>query len=134
MGIKTGDTTVGSNEMNFIGKGTYVEGQIVAESNLRIDGKVKGKVITKNLLTIGPHGEIDGEIQAKDAVVGGKIKGIVKIANKIELESKAQLIGDLKTKVLVIDEGAVFHGNSVMGEQSADAGIPGQIKSEKKTQ
>ncbi|MCK5074799.1 MAG: polymer-forming cytoskeletal protein [Calditrichia bacterium] len=124
MGFKSSETTVNSNEMNFFGKGTYVEGQIVAESNLRIDGKVKGKVITKNMLHVGPSGRIDGEIEAKDAVIGGKVKGKITISNKLELEAKAELIGDLNTKILIIDEGAVFRGNSIMGEVKTDVGVP----------
>ena len=124
MGFKPVETSSTNAEMNLIGKGTYVEGQIVTEGNLRVDGKVKGKVITKNKLHIGPSGEIDGEIRAKDAVVCGKVKGTVKIENKLELEAQSQLVGDLNAKILVIDEGAIFHGNSTMGDNKPDAIIP----------
>ncbi|GAB4173910.1 MAG: hypothetical protein Kow00108_08770 [Calditrichia bacterium] len=130
MAIKSLPHDSQSNELNFIGKGTYVEGQIVAESNLRIDGKVKGKVVTKNLLTIGANGEVDGEVEAKDAIVGGLVKGKVKISNKLELEAKAKVIGDVETQILVIEQGAVFHGNSIM--QSGDKEKPVSAATEKK--
>lgn len=123
MGFKGNEPTASSNEMNFIGKGTYVDGQIIAESNLRIDGRIKGKVVTKNLLTVGPSGEIDGEVEAKDAVIGGKVKGKIKVTQKLELEAKAKLMGDIDTKILIIDEGAIFHGNSVMGEKKPEVGV-----------
>ena len=132
MGFKGNEPVATSNEMNFIGKGTYVEGQIVAEGNLRISGKVKGKVVTKDLLTVSPSGEIDGEVEAKDAVIGGTIKGKVKVAQKLELEAKAKVMGDIDTKTLIIDEGAVFHGNSIMGESKPPVANPLQKNEFKK--
>jgi cytoskeletal protein CcmA (bactofilin family) len=117
MALKAGQPMGSSNELNFIGKGTYVEGQIIAESNLRVDGKIKGKVVTKNMLTVGSSGEIDGEIEAKDAVIGGIIKGKIKVHNKLELEARAQVLGDIQTSTLVIEQGAIFHGNSVMKKE-----------------
>jgi len=132
MGFKGPETESSSNEMNFIGKGTYVEGQIVAEGNLRISGRVKGKVVTKDLLTVSPSGEIDGEVEAKDAVVGGTIKGKIKVMQKLELEAKAKVHGDIDTRVLIIDEGAIFHGNSVMGEKKPEIGVPIQKNEFKK--
>jgi len=82
-----------------------------------VDGKLKGKLICKNTLTVGLNGEIDGEVQAKNAIVGGKIKGKVSIVEKLVLESKSVLIGELKASKLIIDEGAVFDGTSDMGSK-----------------
>ena len=61
--------------MNFIGKGTVITGDIKTNSNLRIDGKIVGQVVCENTLTIGEGGIIEGDIQANNAIIGGKIKG-----------------------------------------------------------
>ncbi len=103
-----------STELNFIGKGTIITGDIHTSSNLRVDGKVKGKVVCKNTLTIGEGGVVEGDIQANNAIIGGKINGKIVVDEKLELESKSSLIGELKAKKLIIDEGAVFDGTSTM--------------------
>ncbi len=109
------NTETGSTELNFIGKGTYVNGEIITESSLRVDGKVKGKIVCKKTLTIGEGGEVEGEVQATNAIVGGKVNGKLYISQKLVLESKSSLIGELKASKLIIDEGAVFQGTSDMG-------------------
>ncbi len=115
MGLK--DSSGSSTELNFLGGGTIVEGTIKTDNSVRVDGKLKGKLICKNTLTVGLNGEIEGEVQAKNAIVGGKIKGKVSIAEKLVLESKSVLIGELKANKLIIDEGAVFDGTSDMGSK-----------------
>lgn len=107
-----------STELNFLGNGTKVEGTMIAENSVRVDGRLKGKLICKNTLTVGVNGEIEGEIEAKNAIIGGKIKGKIHVAEKLVLESKSTLIGELKASKLIIDEGAVFEGNSDMGKKS----------------
>lgn len=104
-----------ATELNFIGKGTYIEGNIKTESSLRIDGVVKGKLICKNTLTLGENGQIEGDVEAANAIVGGKIKGKIIVGDKLVLESKSSLKGELKAKKLIIDEGALFDGTSDMG-------------------
>ena len=116
MGLKDSSST-SSTELNFLGGGTIVEGTIKTDNSVRVDGKLKGKLICKNTLTVGLNGEIDGEVQAKNAIIGGKIKGKVSIAEKLVLESKSVLIGELKASKLIIDEGAVFDGTSDMGSK-----------------
>lgn len=104
-----------SNELNFLGAGTYVEGTVQTQGSLRIDGKVKGAVKAADTLTIGAKGEISGEVQARMAIIGGKIEGDIKVEEKLVLEANSILIGNLKAKKLVIDDGAFFQGKSDMG-------------------
>lgn len=117
MAIKENGVASSSTELNFLGGGTVVEGTVRANNSVRVDGKIKGKLICKNTLTIGVNGEIEGDVEAKNAIVGGKIKGKIKVAEKLVLEAKSILIGDLKASKLLIDEGAVFEGTSDMGKK-----------------
>jgi cytoskeletal protein CcmA (bactofilin family) len=64
---------------------------------------------------VGETGEIEGEIQANNAIIGGKIKGKLFIKQKLVLEARSSMIGELKASKLIIDEGAVFQGTSDMG-------------------
>ncbi|KPL18992.1 MAG: hypothetical protein AMJ92_05345 [candidate division Zixibacteria bacterium SM23_81] len=99
-----------------IAKGTKIVGNINMEGNVRVDGHIKGKVTTSEVLTIGKTGVVDGEVQVKEAVVGGKIKGNLVASQRVELESKATILGDVTTRIFVIKEGGVFHGRCSMQE------------------
>jgi cytoskeletal protein CcmA (bactofilin family) len=104
-----------TNELNFIGSGTYVDGSIEAKGSLRIDGRVKGAVKAADTLTIGAKGEVAGEIHARMAVVGGRVEGDIRVQEKLVLEANSVVVGNLKAKKLVIDDGAIFQGKSDMG-------------------
>jgi cytoskeletal protein CcmA (bactofilin family) len=117
LALKDSSLSTSSTEINLLGTGTVVEGTIRAESSVRVDGKITGKLICKNTLTIGANGDVEGEVQAKNAIVGGKINGKIRVAEKLVLESKSVLIGELKASKLIIEEGAVFEGTSNMGKK-----------------
>ena len=127
MAIKNNLSDASSTELNFFGSGTRLEGTVHTESSVRVDGTIKGKLICKNTLTVGVNGEIDGEVEAKNAIIGGKIKGKIIVNEKLVLESKAVLIGDLKASKLIIDEGAIFDGTSLMRKTES---VPPAIKPE----
>ncbi|MBD3322299.1 MAG: hypothetical protein GF350_14460 [Chitinivibrionales bacterium] len=98
----------------LIGEGSVIEGEITVPHPVRIDGTLKGKLETTEMLTLGSTGVIEADVIAKSAIVGGKIIGNLVAEDRVELESRASLIGDLKARDLVINEGAVFHGNCEM--------------------
>ena len=100
----------------IIAKGTKITGNIDMEGSVRIDGYVKGKVKTTETLTVGKTGEVEGEVQVKEAVVGGKVKGTLTASQKVVLENRAIIFGDVTTGVFVIKEGGVFHGKCSMKE------------------
>lgn len=113
---KKEDEAIGrSGELNtIIGKGSSLEGTLKVENSIRVDGKIKGHVMTTDSLVIGKEGEIEGEIIAKNAVIGGKVRGKINAAGKTVLEAKAIFLGELKTVRLVIDDGAIFDGRCTM--------------------
>ena len=98
----------------MLGESTVFEGTITVPHSLRIDGIVKGKIETGEVLTVGPSGVIEADVKAKSAIIGGKVTGNVYVEDRIELESKASIIGDIRTRDLIINEGAVFQGNCTM--------------------
>lgn len=120
MALKENAAESGSTELNFFGNGTVVEGTIRTTNSVRVDGKIKGKLHCKNTLTVGINGVIEGEVEAKNAIIGGKINGKIRVAEKLVLEAKSVLLGDLKASKLLIDEGAVFEGTSDMGKKQSE--------------
>ncbi|UCE17433.1 MAG: polymer-forming cytoskeletal protein [Gemmatimonadota bacterium] len=103
----------------IIGGGSIFEGTVEIESSIRIDGTLKGKLVSSDTLIVGPTGVVEADIQVKKATVGGRILGCLVASDQTVLESKAVLLGDLKTSSLVVHEGAVFNGNCSMGEEKS---------------
>ena len=103
---------------SILGEGTICEGTLTVPHNLHIDGKFKGVIQVAELVTIGPSADVEADIKATSAIIGGTIKGNVHVSKRLELEEKAVLFGNLKARELVINEGAMFHGNCSMKEES----------------
>lgn len=112
---------VDSGRLNtIIGSGSVFEGTVNIESGgIRVDGTIKGKLISSETMVVGPTGVVEANVQVKKATVGGKVVGSLIAIEQTVLETKAVLLGDLKTSSLVVHEGAVFNGNCSMGEEKS---------------
>ncbi len=113
--LSTGKSVAGELS-TVIGPDAEFEGRLKVKYSVRIDGKMTGEIISNELVTVGPDGGIEGDIIAKDVVIGGRVTGKVQSSGKVVLEETAILTGDLKTVRLVVEEGALFNGRSEMGE------------------
>ena len=98
----------------IIGKDSKIEGILEVEGGLRVDGTVKGKISATDMLSVGDSGVIEAEVNVKTAVIGGKVIGNILAQERIELQAKAVVEGDIHTKNLIVVEGAVFHGSCDM--------------------
>lgn len=105
---------MGKDEVTIISTGVVIDGKLSSNGNVRVDGIVKGDVKADGNVTVGENGEINGEITAEVVTVGGKVTGTVLGKEKIVMEPKANLKGDIVTKILVVEAGAKFDGNSNM--------------------
>ena len=106
---------MGKDEVTIISSGVVIDGKVSSNGNVRIDGIVKGDLKADGNVTVGESGEINGEINAEVVTVGGKVTGTVLGKEKIVLESRGDVNGDIFTKILVVEEGAKFDGKSKMG-------------------
>jgi cytoskeletal protein CcmA (bactofilin family) len=98
----------------IIGKDSKIEGVLEVDGGLRVDGTVKGKISATDTLSVGDSGVIEAEVNVKTAVIGGKVMGNILALERIELQAKAVVEGDIRTKNLIVEEGAVFHGSCNM--------------------
>ena len=101
----------------IIGDGTTFNGVLSVSGSVRIDGKVTGKLDATGHITVGQNGIIESNeiIKCLSAHIAGIIKSDVLAPMRVHLTGTARLIGNITTKVLVIEEGAVFTGKSDMG-------------------
>jgi cytoskeletal protein CcmA (bactofilin family) len=95
-----------------IGKSLVIVGKISGREDLVVDGKVEGDIdLPENRLTIGPGGNIQGAVRAREIVVYGTIQGNLEASEKVEIKRNARVMGDLKASRPVIEDEAYFKGN-----------------------
>ena len=105
-----------SEEATVISKGVKIEGKLSCSGNIRLDGEVQGDISSEGVVIIGENGKVNGQINADSITIGGRVAGTVRAKDKVVLEAKANLKGDIVTKILSVDAGAVFNGNTKMGD------------------
>lgn len=117
--MKTKSNGSSMEEVTIISSGVVIEGKVSSNGNVRVDGTIKGDIVAQGNLTVGEHGTIQGQLTGEVVSIGGKVEGTVNAKEKLVLEAKAVLKGDLVTKILVVEAGAMFEGKSAMGNQPA---------------
>jgi cytoskeletal protein CcmA (bactofilin family) len=116
----------GKGQLNgFLDAGSHLRGELHFEDTFRIDGKLTGKVDSTGDLYVGEHGEVEGEVKVGRLFVSGKVQAVVQ-AGRVEVAPGGQLRGEVETPSLVIDEGAIFEGQSRMVETPRAAASAGQ--------
>jgi len=100
----------------LLGKGSEVKGDFTAQDSARIDGKVDGNVTVNGYLILGAGASVAGDVTAHSALIGGEVLGNVTVQEKTELTETAKVLGNISTKVIVIDENAVFQGMCNMNQ------------------
>jgi len=110
-GLKRMDT---SQVNTLIGEGCEFEGNLSLSTATRIDGRIKGNIKCEGTLVIGETGSVEGNIRCNEVIIFGAVNGNVE-ANRIELRGGSKLTGDIKTNVLVVEEGAFYTGHCSMG-------------------
>ena len=95
--------------LNSLVHQTNLEGVINADSDFRVDGKIKGTLNCKAKVIIGPSGHVEGDIKCQDAVVEGIFKGNLSVANSLVVKENAKISGDVSTSNLTVHSGAVVN-------------------------
>lgn len=120
-----------SHSLNTLVSGTVVEGTIKSESDIRIDGVIKGSLNCKSKVIIGPSGYIEGEVRCQNAVIEGKFEGTLQVAELLNVRESAKVYGDVRTNKLIVQSGALFSVSCQMGAKMDNSKID-SIKSSKK--
>lgn len=99
----------------FIGPGSVFEGKLQSEAGIRIEGRISGEVTSGGDVIVGEHGEVEAGITARNVLIAGRVTGQVQASDKVTITSTGKLIGDIRSAVLAIEEGAYYEGSSMMG-------------------
>ncbi len=117
----------------LLGAKAELKGDIVFSGGLRIDGKQRGNITTRGVgnstLVLSENAEVVGNVTVPHMIINGKIKGNVHCAERIELQSKAEISGDVHYKVIEMALGATINGNLIHDSgQAAEKGAVTKLK------
>ena len=112
---------------NLLRNGTEIKGDINSEGDIRIEGTVTGNIKVKGKVIIGSSGKVTGDIDCAFCDISGKVTGKLNIGKSLSLKASANYTGEITTKKLIIEPGAVFNGSCKMDGISH----AGEIKKEK---
>jgi len=102
---------------SLVGKGTHVEGNVTFTGGLRVDGEIRGNVISSgdqpSTLVISEHARIEGEISVSHLVVNGTVIGPIHSSGFLELQTRARVTGDVEYNTIEMQLGAVVQGRLI---------------------
>ncbi|MEE8314693.1 MAG: polymer-forming cytoskeletal protein [Myxococcota bacterium] len=106
--------------MATIGESIRIKGDIEGSEDITIEGRIDGRVVLdEHHLTIGPSGNVHGEITGKLVSVLGTVVGDITADERIDVQNSGVINGDLSAPNLLIVEGAVINGAISMREKPA---------------
>jgi len=94
-----------------IGKSLVIKGEVTGSESLYIDGRVEGSInLSGNRVTVGRNGVVAANINAREIVVLGKVRGNLTASDRVDIRSDGSLTGDVIASRISIEDGAFFKG------------------------
>ncbi len=118
--LKKAPEIKGSKTLTVIAEGVTIEGKINSPGSTRIDGTIKGEIISDKEVIIGKEGKVNANIQTRNAVIAGSFNGEMNATGEVEISSTGRFIGNLiqKEALLTIAKGGLFKGESIISSGS----------------
>ena len=104
-------TTTTTADQATIGKSLVIKGEVTGSESLYIDGRVEGSInLAGNRVTVGRNGVVAANINAREIVVLGKVRGNLTASDRVDIRSDGSLTGDVVAARISIEDGAFFKG------------------------
>ncbi|MCH9045838.1 MAG: polymer-forming cytoskeletal protein [SAR324 cluster bacterium] len=124
-GRNKNDTSAASKDIGLLGIDTHFEGSIRFTGTLRIDGVVKGDIISEpgsgSILIINQQATVTGNIVSDSVLISGKVEGNLRAPQRVEIFRSGYVKGDIYTGGIMIEGGAEFDGYCHMMDGERDA-------------
>ncbi len=122
-------TTTTTADQATIGKSLVIKGEVTGSESLYIDGRVEGSInLAGNRVTVGRNGVVAANINAREIVVLGKVRGNLTASDRVDIRSDGSLTGDVVAARISIEDGAFFKGGIDI-RKGAQAGQKEETKS-----
>ncbi len=103
--------TTTTSDQATIGKSLVIKGEVTGSESLYIDGRVEGSInLSGNRVTVGRNGVVSANINAREIVVLGKVRGNLTASDRVDIRSDGSLTGDVVAARISIEDGAFFKG------------------------
>jgi cytoskeletal protein CcmA (bactofilin family) len=107
-----------------------IKGEVRGSEDLYIDGEVQGTIhLTNGRVTVGPHGKISANVDAREILVRGKVTGALRGRDRVEIGSTGEVRGDISTSRIAIGEGAQIHSKVEIARADTTQNNRGAAKS-----
>lgn len=121
MGFLKKDSDFASGEhYSVVSAECYFQGTLSVQGSLRVDGTLEGSVDNARHVVVGTEGKIVGDVSAQVVVCGGIIEGNV-CADMLEILAQASILGDIRAKKMIVEEGGRIDGQCSIGEPAEKA-------------
>lgn len=97
-----------------IGSEAVLKGDLRVDGGVRLDGKLEGRMDVADVFLAGPRSFLKGEVHCRSAVIAGRIEGDIRAQELVELQTGAQVFGNITCRELVIQPGCFFEGKCTM--------------------
>jgi len=104
----------GEDWTGFLERGVRLQGDLATTGTFRINSAVSGRISSDGTLILGEQAEVEGELEGRIVLIGGKFTGTVRSAERVEIQSSAVVQGDIYCPCVSIGVGAIFHGRCHM--------------------
>ncbi|HMI53738.1 MAG TPA: polymer-forming cytoskeletal protein [Candidatus Saccharimonadales bacterium] len=108
----------------FIDQGVSLEGTLQVKGTFRIDGNVKGNIISEQTVILGEGAKVEGQIEGNRVVIAGRFDGVIFAKGRVEIEAKGVVTGEVHSPCMVIDPGGIFDGRChMLASSDAASGV-----------
>jgi cytoskeletal protein CcmA (bactofilin family) len=114
----------GENLNGFMDQGTEVIGELRFKETFRVDGRVKGKIVSEKTVIIGETAQIEADIDCGVVSIRGTVTGSIQGRERIELLAGSRVYGRLSSPRLMVEEGAFFQGECDMRGANKGSVVP----------
>jgi cytoskeletal protein CcmA (bactofilin family) len=88
------------------------KGELSGKEDLTVEGQFEGTIdVADSTVTVGPQGQVKSEIRARHVIVHGSVSGKIAAREKIDIRRTGNVIGDLTSAGVAIEDGAYFKGS-----------------------
>ncbi len=107
--------------LSIIAAGMTVRGDLESNGTVKVEGAVEGHLVVRGQVLIAKGGLVHGDVEAREAIVGGMIQGSVRAEERVEVQAGASVEGDITTLRIAVAEGGRIDGRIHMGEDALDS-------------
>ena len=119
----------GEGALSIIAAGMSVTGDVETNGVVKIEGTVTGSILGARQVLLGRQGEIKGDVNAREVVLGGRVQGNVRASERVEIQATSVVTGDIVAKSIVVVEGGRING-AVRMDDTLESRAPELVKAQ----